>query len=77
MALGQSRSQIIEGTMSLPSGADAIGLATGGEALDEGSSQQIPGDEQRTEESDLALAQGERRGAAEPVYLSQQVGQDT
>jgi hypothetical protein len=63
--------QIIERPMPLAPSAAAIGLATGGEALDERSSKQVRGDLQGTKQPLPALAQREGWLAAEIEYLSQ------
>ena len=73
----QTDRQIIKGAVLVPLSAGAVGLATGGEPLDEGGAQELGRNAQLTQERSFALAQGQSRSAAEPVYLSQYIGEDS
>jgi len=77
LAWNQTAGQIIEGAVLLSPGTSAVGFAAGGESLDVGSAQEIRGNGQLAQERGFALAQNQRGRAAQPVYLSQYVGEDT
>ena len=74
MARRQTAGQIVEGAVFVPLDTGAIGFATGGEALDVGSAQEMGRDGQPAPERGLALAQSQGGGVADLVYLSQDVG---
>ena len=63
--------------MFAASGAGTVGFATGGETLDKGGAQQLGRNAPLTQQRGFALAQGQSRGAAETVYLSQYAGEDS
>lgn len=69
--------QIVERPVSLSALAATVGLAAGGETLDERSSQQVARDLQRTKEPGPALAQRQDWLAAEVEYLSQLLGEES
>jgi len=73
-ARDQTDRQIIKRAVLGPLRAGAIGFATGGKTLDEGGAQELGRNAQLPQERSFALAQRQRRGAAESVYLSQDVG---
>ena len=62
--------------MFLPLGTGAVGFATGGETFDVGGAQEIMRDDELAQQCGLALTQGQGRGVAELVYLSQQLGEE-
>jgi len=74
VARAQTAHQIIERAVSLSLGAGAVGFTASGETLDEGGAQQVRRDDHTPQKSGLALAQGQRRFAAELIYLSQLIG---
>ncbi len=73
----QTDGQIIKGAVLVPLSADAVGFAAGGETLDKGGAQELGRNAQLTQERSFALAQGQSRRAAEAVYLSQYIGEDS
>jgi len=70
LADAQIGGEVIEGAVFLAGGADAVGLAAGGEAFGEGGAQEVRREAGLAQEGGLALAQGPGGGAAERVYLS-------
>src|SRR5439155_19215095 len=70
----EARSQVVEGTVALPARAAAVGLAAGGEALDEGGPEQVGRDLEGTKQPIPALTQREGRLTTEVECLSQLLG---
>lgn len=70
VARAQVGQEVEEGSMALALAADAVGFATGGEALDVGGAEQVRGGSHLPQQEGAALAQGQGRGATELVYLS-------
>ncbi len=76
VALRQAAGQVVKGAVLLSLGTGAVGFATGGETFDVRSAQEMRRHGQSAQERGFALAQGQGRGAAELVYLSQLLGED-
>src|SRR6266540_4744509 len=76
LACFETRGQIVERPMSLAARTAAVGLAAGGEALDERGAEQVRRNLEGTQQPIPALTQREGRPAAEIEYLSHLLGQE-
>ena len=76
LARFETSGQVVEGTMPLSARTAAVGFAAGGEALDEGSAQQVGRQLEGTKQPIAALAQRESWFATQAEYLSHLLGQE-